>query len=400
MHVLWENRSGLPGLALASFVNQLCVALPRLLDLLRSPELRAHPRWGKQFPFEVAAYGSGQSLGHCIRPDIILTPAGPRICELDFVPSGRGFTLSALSGERRQRYLETFAHWYWEMDAGEVAYATGSTTTVWDETVYFTNALRADSGLQISAVNIDETPTNGALVDRMFYRSELRHPELLAGKRVITAEPHLDSKMVFALIHDQESTPLLLQYLGRETLALLRTAFPATYVLEEMRHDNSGLLQSVLARPASGEVAPRGDWALKNADVETDSCWGCRGVILGRKYGAEIFRQAVVEGVSPTRKELGSRPVLQRFEPSVDFAPIWDAIVAGQVGDTDRMGKGESPIVRAPARKQVYARVGIYFLVSNVTKTVHVPPCGVLTLRQDELAHGATDALYTAFEII
>lgn len=399
----WTDNDGLPAITLGGFVAQFAAVLPKLLAALKDPALRQHPIYGEWIPYDVLPYGNGESLGHCIRPDIILTADGPRVCEMDFVPSGRGFCLSAVPDQVRVgAYLDSFGAWYGAMETTHVAYATATTTTCWKESLTFSDALRQHSGIDISAVNIDETPTNGAVIDRLFYASEMRTPQRLADKRVLTAEPHLDSKMVMALVHDPSVHSHWLRHMSAEDLAFLRQAFPVTFFLPLVRRYLPHLLEQWCANERKGKdvVSGRNDWVVKNADVESDECWGSRGVIMGRKYGEAVFRRAVLEGVNPNHKVMGDRPVLQRFSQSVDFAPIWNALASGELSVGGRMGLSvERGVTSQPARKAVAARVGFYCLVANTTGEVFVPPCGVLTLRQDDLVHGASDANYTAFEI-
>lgn len=399
----WRNSDGLPVLNLSDFVSRFAEVLPKLLDCMAGSELRAHPVWQRWLPYDAEPYGVGRSLGHCVRPNVILTPEGPKICEIDCVPSGRGYGLSAIPDrERRHEYLGAFARWYQAMDAQRVVYATAATTVCFEESDAFATALREECGVDIRAVNIDETPLDGELIDRLCYRVEMADPRRLVGKEVVTKEPHLDSKLVAAVIHDR--TPameeILLSYLTLDELDFLREVFPPTYLLPLLRANPAPLAQMVENAKVDGKVVPRRyGWVIKNGDVETAACWGSRGVIMGRKYGERAFRDAVVQGVNPNHKDMGARPVLQRFVPSLDFKPVWDAMVAGELTVGNRMGRDAHPITRQTAERHVTARVGFFCLVANTTSQVFVPPVGVLTLRQDELAHGSSDALFGAFEI-
>jgi hypothetical protein len=366
---------------LGDFVSRFAEALPPLVAWLRSPQFRAHPKWGELMPFDVPCFGRAPSPGHCVRADVIPTPDGPRICELDFVTGGRGPILATLApgSVERARYLGPFADWYRSICADSVAYATGTTTGVYTDTVQFATELRESMGVPIRAVNIDRDPVDGGtLIDRLFYRSELAAPLALGGNRVVTAEPWLDSKMVFAVVHDPGMTRELTAVLGAENLAFLRDVMIETYSLADVRaHRREFLADHVLGRPA--------DWVVKNSDVETDTSWGSRGVLIGRKYSKEVFARAVLEGAAPGRTGLGGNPVLQRFVQSNDLHAIWDAAVAGMV-----------PLLR-PAQSghhasHVFGKVGFFFLLSNATGETFTPRTGWCALREDELAHGAPDA--------
>lgn len=400
----WTNNNGVPCFNLREFATVLARILPKLIACLKSDQLRQHPVWGQLLPFDVPAYGTERSLGHIVRPDMILTAEGPKVCEFDFVPSGRGWVLASMpTKEQRERFLQPFADWYHGMGVDRICYATGTTTTCWEETVLFSRALSAFDGVDMVAVNVDRDPIGNRAVDRLFYRSEVQNHSRVDGHTTFTSEPYLDSKMVFALIHDLNSDALLLQFLTPEELQWLRLVCPESTVASDLRQQNPDLWHALRRVWRSGNKDPapeRLQWVLKNTDVESNACWGSRGVVMGCKYGAGVFSDAL-EGTSPKHKWLGRHPMLQRFVPSLDFAPVWNAAVTGQVrcSPQEQLGKQVSGVTREQARKPVYARVGVYFLVDDVCSRVHVPPYGILTLRQDELAHGASDALMTAFEV-
>lgn len=388
----WTSNEGVPQLELRAFFRRLAEALPLLMEAVCSPELRSHPVWGQLIPFSAGMYGNERSVGHCIRPDIVLTAQGPFICELDCVPSGRTFIYHALtSDEQRRRYLKAYDQWYRWICRGKVLYATASTTTCWAETTRFCRALRDQFGLDIEAANIDTVgDLDGVLIDRLFYRSEMVQPRDLNGARSITAEPWLDSKMVFALVHDTEMEAWLAGQIGLENLRFLRAAMPTTHPLETVRTQRPVLYAEVNENTQ--------DWVLKSTDVETDSCWGSRGVLLGLRENAGEFRKAMKNG-QHHRRDLGAHPVLQRYMPSVDFAQIWNAAAEGVVRAITTVESDQVASVGTTA-DHIHARVGVHLLVNNRTRKCTFPPYGELTLRPDPLAHGASNALFTAFELV
>lgn len=398
-------------LPLRDFAQEFAKALVPLLRFLRDDELRSHPVWGELFPFDVPAYGTDPSLGHCVRLDVVLTEDGPQVCEMDFVPSGRGLLLAALeSKSQRAKYLAEWVQWYLAMGARQrgVFYATGDRTICDKETQAFVQALMHHDarGVRMRAVSIAREPVNGEIVDRLFYRSELHSPEVVDGRTVITAEPWLDSKMVFALAHDPAMERRLVQVLGLTNLVTLREAFPLSFPLTVLRAQRHATLVYMSRHP--------GDWLLKNTDVEGDDTWGSRGVVLGRKYTKDLFADAlfgdVLQDDDPytglpmrrrrvSHKNLGRQPIVQRYALSADFREIWDGIVGGSILRARQAHFGLRDEEQGSATSYVHARVGIYVLVDNVGGTVRVPPHGLLTLRQDALAHGASDALFSAFAL-
>jgi len=396
----WPIRDGLHVFSMREFITGMSGALPPLIDFLCGPQVRFHPTWGKLIPYDVLPYGEGRSLGHCVRPDIILTTEGLKVCELDFVPAGRGFALNSIPDqERRQRYLGVFGEWYRKLGFTKVLYAITSAieNSYGVEVEIFCRALRQEQGIEISLCNADFLESNeSALVDRLFYSAELSDPSQFYAPEVMTKEPFLDSKMIFALVHDESMEGDLLKALGPDSLAFLRAVLPETYALDTLRERDREFLAQAVER--------RRSWVIKNTDVETNECWGSRGVLLGSRRNGTAFRAAAFANESPHNKNIGAHPILQKFHQSVDFKPVWDAVVEGMVAQStsqEMFGMTQNPaVVGVGAKNHVYARIGIYCLVVNATKEVIVPDVGVLTLRQDPMAHGASDALFTAFEIV
>lgn len=408
------SADGVPTLPLANFANRFSSALLALIKYLRSEEFKKHPKWASRMPFDAPTYDESGSLGHIVRPDIILTKDGPRICELDFVPSGRGWTMDGLVGDSRNEFLDSFGAWYSAMGVDRVYYATGTVTTCRPEADLFAYALSERAGLDIRSINMDEDVVNGVgIVDRLFYRSELRQPERVVGKRVITAEPWLDSKMVFAVVHDRSMDDELMRALGADHLNFLREVMIETHLISDVKAQRPEFFEHMLGQEKvqmhnehSGNLvtsmrARRHGWLLKNTDVETDTSWGCRGVVLGSRVGEGVWAAALTEGVAPKRKALGRNPIVQAFQASVDFTDLWNAAVAGEirVPDHERFGMRIDDVARRPAEHAVNARIGAYFLVSHVNDRVIVPKYGAVTLRQDPLAHGAGDARIASFQL-
>lgn len=409
-----NDRSCLvPEIAIGEAVETLSEALPVLIRFLQSGDLREHPVWGNLIPFRVDGYGRGKrSLGHCVGADLVIDERGHVwATEFDFAPSGRGYLLKCLPKSERLPVLRSFADWYRSMrlpeePSRELAYyyATATTTVCRPETEYFCTQLRNECGIDIEAANIDDLSRAGRplerIVDRLFYASERAvEKDKMASGRMMTKEPYLDSKMVFAMISDSCMTPTLERVFGEELLGRLRSLIPASYALDVLR----ATYPEALAEVTDG--TNRYDWIVKNTDVETSDSWGCRGVVLGLTYGASHFRRAVIENIAPDKKGIGAHPILQRYRRSADFRQLWNDIVSGAVYQPplEPFGKADYlPMTRQPASQPVHARIRPYFLIdaSRVDRPrVFVPPAAIATLRQDPLSHGATDAVFTACRI-
>lgn len=372
-------------------IRKLAALLPGLVRVMKSEELRRHPVWGRIIPYHVLCYGNGPSRGHIIRPDAVpLADGSIRVSELDFVPSGLGFGMASLASEDQERFGQPFADWYRSMDAKRIIYGTATTTVCFSETQYYSEQMRRMFGIDIVAANLDTVDLDpGALIKRLSYRAEMASTDdarrNLTGMSVVTAEPYLDSKAVLAIVHDTTLDALLERHVGADGLAFLRQVFPEARMLEHLSED------------ALAEViATRKEWVIKSTDVETTACWGTRSTIIGRKIRQAQFERAC-RGTSVANKTIGTHSVLQLFALSADFRSTWDAACAGDYRTAGSEQFGLSQQKHGPANQEIYARVGFYVLVNTATDRVFLPDIGLLTLRPDELVHGASNAMFLPF---
>jgi hypothetical protein len=269
------------------------------------------------------------------------------------------------------------------------------------------------------------------LIDRLFYRSELRGDEkYFPNNRVITAEPFLDSKMIFALVHDRSMQSFFESKLGVEDFQFLKEAMPETYSLDLSRmaqgitdvtlnvaksigvsehvlsvfqtypHDIFG---SFFASPVKNIQPERYKWLIKTGDVESETSWGSRSVVLGSRTGAQDFID-LLRGTSRTAgknnslKHVGDKPILQRFHKSKDFSEMWRGVLTDSIpGLYDRNNVFFAE--ENAKSERVYARVTFFMLLDNIGGNHSFTPAGEITLRQQPLAHGASDAMYVPFEL-
>lgn len=399
---MFTVQDGILALFLKTTVVELAEHILPLIRLIHS--MRSHTRWSGLIPFVVPSYGDGASLGHCIAVDFVIAEDGAYVTELDYVPSGRGWILSGIPDVgRRLSFLDSFRDWYESLGISRVYYATASKTLCHEETVLFADALR-ERGIDIHAVNIDECekPHAETLVDRLFYRSEMERLEVYGGYEVITKEPYLDSKMFFALLHDPATESLLVEWFGKQAFGFLQRVFPKTYVLAELRQEQPDFLRDIVwsGKRDGHMVVNRYQWLVKSTDVETDYCWGSRGVILGCKYNNGVFADLVLRGMNPRGKYAGALPILQRYHASVDWASLWEAARLGLVNQASGLGGSvDQTVLSKSPTTTVAGRVRVFLLVDRVHEQVIIPSFGEITLRQDPLAHGASNSMFIPFEL-
>lgn len=398
----------LPTLPMKEFSRQFAATIPGLIRFVLSQELQAHPKWGKLLPYDVTNYGKLASPGHICRPDIVWTSAGddqllPRVTEIDFVPSGRGWLLASLDHSDQVAVCQAFARWYRHMGTQKVYYGTGTVTVCKPEAEYFAAKMRSLAEFNLQSVNVDSYPLpDNAFLDRLFYAYESTGFDP-RDMRIATAEPVLDSKMVFAMVHDPAMYDMLVVALGRENTDFLKEVLIPSYLVADVRDDPGqfglDLYEDVIGTTQAGGNC-RGNWVIKSTEVEASFSWGARSVVLGGHYGRTVWENAVLHGASPKRKDIGSNPVLQPFMLSADFTQWWNATLDGGLASANpaQFGGSSDPVTFRQAKKLVTARLGLYFLVSHAGEgKVICPEVGLATLRQDPIAHGAADAKIHAF---
>jgi hypothetical protein len=394
------ERSGqeIPVIQARSFVEQMREAAAPLIDFVLSPAVRNHSYWGHALPFDAPTYGAGRSPGWVFRVDGILCADGRmRFAEMDFGAQGWSTMAQALVEPEREEFCRSLGKFVAE-DLGfqNLWIAAGPRTSYAAENAYFARVMD-DYGYNVSAVNIDDHSSVGddTAVLRLFYDSEIeRRPAPPA--EYLCKESVLDSKAVFALVHDAEMTAPLEKALGSARLEFLRDAMPESYMRDRLNAERPLWFQELLRKKDfSG-------WVLKATGVEDDYCWGSRGVIVGQMYqgrGARQERWLTTATDGPGQKRLGQRPILQRFHDSVDLSNVWNDVVSGRflAADVSAFGKPADPaVLRSRAAKPVTARVGIFFFVNGKTGETTSPHQAFLILRQSPLSHGASDALQMA----
>jgi hypothetical protein len=368
------------GLPLDDFIGGCEEALPPLVDYLLSSALREHPRWGQYFPFDQPEYSDGPSPGYACRPDILLTDEGPKITELDFVAACRGLLVGSLPSESDQRkFLEPFAGWYSDMGADSVYYATGSVTDCRPGCEVFAGRMRELLGFDIESVNIDTSPPPpGTLIDRLFYRSELAEPFTATKAPMVMSEPWVDSKMVFAMIHDAEHTEALEAALGRDNLAFLRETLIPSRCLDDIQS----------APDLSELVENKDEWLIKSSRVEVDACWGGRSVILGQRCTSDSWEETV-SGRGENQEVLGKYPIVQPFiEGSKDLGDIAKLALGGDIV-THRPGE----LVAFEPTRKLFGVLRVFFLLDTASGNVNTPPYGLLNLRQDPVTAETADSI-------
>ncbi len=380
---------------LHEFMVSISRALPKLIRFIGSDVVRTHPVWGQAIPFHVPTYGSHASSGHCVRPDILMTDDGPKITEFDFVAGGLGCIPAALGTEQANEVLSLIEAWYRSMDVRRIRFATASTTTAASDCATIASLLQR-RGWDAQAINIDtffEEHRPKTVIHRMFYSAEMKMPQAmrhLPGRTVITAEPWLDTKAVFALVHDAAMTHELIAVVGTENLAFLRRAMPETWLARTLDPDFREAI-----------IANRGSYVVKATDVETTTCWGSRSVIAGEQCSRETFVHAI-SGTGAEKEKFGAWPIVQRFHRSLDFRGVWNQMVSGELSDFYPITKNCDPKIRQPVREYVGAKFGVFLLIVNATDggTCEIIPYSDTTMRTNRaIVDWSADAKPAVFKL-
>ena len=384
---------------LRDFMLQFSKELPKLIRLLKSTAMREHPRGRQLIPYHVENYGNGVTAGHCVRPDIVLTEDGPIICEIDYVASGRAHLITSLRRmpTAREQVLQGFADWYRAMGVDSVLYGTGTKTSCFLETQIFAEAMQQEVGFDLQAVNLDEYPDlNGRFVDRLTYATEMCSIEdgrvYLRQSTVTTAEPFLDTKATAILVHDPVMQELLIKSLGKVAVKFWQRVMPISFLQKEV---DEQAMQIVRTNPRH--------WVFKSTDVETDTCWGCRGTIVGSAYRAGDLVKYLSTGKKLGRKDTGPNPMVQALGESIDFTELWNRSVSdpNTLADARVFGREVSDLCRNPAQSKVYGRIGFFLPIDTSGKAyTSVSDFAEIVLRQSPIVHGASDAVAVAARLV
>lgn len=397
------NNSLVPNVGVRHFTDRFSQVLLPLIDVLNSRDIKNHETWGRLIPYKQAGYGNpdSRSEGHMLRIDGMLGADKKfRFSEMDFVPGGLGVISANLNKSQQDDFFQTFINWLQTFNARQILLATGTKTTLWGENSYITSILKS-KGLDFKSVNIDQIKelSQDQLVLRQFYRSECLKSQ--PAGRYLTKEAWLDSKAIFALVHDQSMTKILSDALGQSDLLFLRDTMPETYIYPKLLSELPSWFIKLV------EKGDYDDWVMKATEVETDFCWASRSVIIGRSYknlGFESLKQAFSKGESiDPEKNVGKSPILQRFHLSQEFSDTWNTLVERSKPSEYLKLLGEEldeAVVNFPATNPVSIRLAIHFFVSNTKQETFCPDYGYLTLRQSHLAHGDRDSIEGAFKIV
>jgi hypothetical protein len=396
-------NSLVPSVSVRNFTDRFSQIILPLIEVLHSKDIRNHSVWGKLIPYNQVNYGdfSSRSEGHMLRIDGMLGDDQKfRFSEIDFVPGGLGVVSSNLQNLERDNFIQTFINWLETFDAKQILLATGTKTTLWGENTYIAELLKS-KGVNFERVNIDliEELSKDQLVLRQFYKSECLNSQPIG--RYLTKEPWLDSKAIFALVHDTRMSQILSDALGQLNLLFLRETMPETYIYPILKKHPASSFIDLL------ENEDFENWVIKATEVETDFCWGCRSVVIGRMYKnlpSATLKNAFLNGESPDpEKNVGKTPILQRFHLSTEMSQIWNALVKRAKPSEFLKLIGEEldeNIVNLPATSAVRSRLAIHFFVSNTQEKVFCPNYGYFTLRQSHLAHAERDSIEGAFKIV
>lgn len=424
--ISYKNR--MLQLRIAQWLAEFQKHLPVLLAIYGNEALRLHPVWGKALPFEALPYGKGRSVAHAIRLDVVLTDAGPICTEVDFVGAGAGVMLHALpdavkrTGELspRVRFANAYRNFFRTILSGPYGIQRalcGMPAIVdskWGNDIADTQLLvstLAAIGVPIELLKLDprvpaSTP-DASVLYRLFYRYEVAEQDWNRTE-VITKEPLYDSKVLAALIHDPDSENFLMNALGMKTEEFFKSMLFLRGFLPQ-----SCLLSTLQDKPVTleGIAHSRQKYLLKNGDVEHPGSWGARGVGMGLRFNYGLFREALFTG-QLKGKDLGARPILQRYAPSTDFVDVWNLAAMGELltarTDLGTALAGEPAQTMSLTDQPVHARVSVFVLVNNPiphdaksTHKVSIVPYGLVTLRAgDPVVHGTGDAGWLPFEII
>jgi hypothetical protein len=314
-------------------------------DLYHDSSVGRQPPWVAQYlnqgkPAALVQYGSMQRFRHhcptVLRPDVIPTPHGMMITELDAVPGGIG-----VSGRLAELYAalgyptigdgtsvaEAFADMI-RSAAGDMApclaiIVSEESAFYRDEMMWLAQAL-TERGMNATTVKPNDLwySQEGAFINHSYGKTRVnivyRFFELfdmpnipgvellmfLHKKRRVTVVPpfkaFFEEKMWFALFHHPMLTRYWIKMLGEDTYAVLRDAFPSTWVMDPRSlppHATiPGFMMDGTAVNSWQQLKGLGrsgrKFVIKPSGF-SELAWGSRGVVVGHDASPQDWSQTI-----------------------------------------------------------------------------------------------------------
>ncbi|GAB4179829.1 MAG: hypothetical protein Fur0032_20610 [Terrimicrobiaceae bacterium] len=325
-----------------------------------------------------------------IRPDIILTPGGFAIAELDSVPGGIGLTAwmaeyystwfpTVLGGASGM--LDGFAS---IVPAGDIV-ISDEAATYRPEMEWLAGRLNTRGGGPWRVLDTGAGQDWAETVYRFFELFDLGNvpcsQELMAlagqGRLRVTPpfKPALEEKLWFALFWLRPLESFWERALGGRTLRALREVIPYTWLVDPQPLPPHAVLPGLEAHSweeVAGFSQKQRDLILKISGF-SDKAWGSRGVVLGSDLSSTAWKDAIGHAMASWEH---SPHVMQRFHHARVVEHPW------LDGDTIRVMRGR-------------VRLCPYYFVPDEKNVRLGGALATICPENKKLLHGMSDAILT-----
>lgn len=253
-----------------------------------------------------------------LRPDLIITDEGFKICEIETSPFGLGLA-HALNESYRSIGHETVVNGELEGHLADNLPARGLIVDSEKTKAYrgqlqytaekvFSSDERNWDVKSVSEARGDDSDSRDPIY-RAFYLKEydtdeevrqlIEEGELAERDWLPSLTPHIEEKALMALIWDKRWETFFAQALGQASCEYLRTVIPKTLVVGEEQHFTGGLPGGVTSVEEMAELsASKRALVLKSSGYDEAGSWSEGVAFLGklsRKKAQEALGQAVAK---------------------------------------------------------------------------------------------------------
>lgn len=246
-----------------------------------------------------------------VRPDLIMTPSGFTVCEIETSPFGLALS-DLLNRTYRQAGFDTLA----QEDAlsdyvrsvtpkSGVLVHSNKTASYAGQMEYLADIVFSGTGRGWTSKHIDQfTPQDGIHVYRGFYQAEYLTDPAIKGiiesgvVKTPSLTPHMEEKAVLAFAWDKRWSSFLAAQMGKSGLDYMRQIIPPTWIVGEEANFEPGLPNG--AESTSGLAGlPRSKRAfvIKPSGFAVNSSWA-EGVNLLHEKSAEKAAQIIAAAES------------------------------------------------------------------------------------------------------
>ncbi len=259
-----------------------------------------------------------------VRPDLIATENGLKICEIETSPFGLALS-HLLNTGYSQAGFETLASKNFLEDSiksrtsknGAIVHSN-KTKAYKGQLDYLANKLFSGNDRSWTFEHIDNHEANGIGLYRAFYLSEyladskinnLISCQLDKENTNPSITPHLEEKAIMALLWDKRFENFYIRELGQATFNRLRVSIPETWIIGQEQYFSRGLPRDVQTTlELVGGLRKNRELVIKPSGFDPQASWA-EGVNLLHEKSSETAKEIVLNAIQKT----STLTVVQKF---------------------------------------------------------------------------------------